>query len=107
MGFGMFRIIWDALDRAHFNTLGRIIMPHALGTFHWIYFVKFNALINSLVRTLRLADTAVDALIGDLERQNPGPILQSGGAWPAGLHRLQIQIRHRPAWQFLSPGMMK
>ena len=82
-------------------------MPDALGALHRIDFVIFNALINGLVWTLRLADIAINALIGDLECQNATPFLQTGGAWPAGLLHSQTRTRHRPALRSLSPAKMK
>lgn len=84
MGFGMFRIIWNAFDRAHFHTLGCIKMPHTLGALQRVDFIKLDTRINCLVRAFRFADIAVDALIGDLESQIPDPFLQTGAAWPAG-----------------------
>ena len=55
----------DALDRAHLDTLRMIEMADALGAKLGIDFVKLDALIDRFVRTLRLADVAIDALIGN------------------------------------------
>ena len=83
----MLRITRDALDGANLDTLRRVKMPYALGALHRIDFVKFNALINGLVGTLRLTDVTIDAFLGDLERQGPTPSPQTGAAWPGALFR--------------------
>ena len=60
-----FRVGNDAFDRTHFDALRLIKMTHAFGAKFWIDFVKLDALIDGIVRTFRLADVAVDALIGN------------------------------------------
>jgi hypothetical protein len=60
-----FRMGNDAFDRTHFDALRLIEMTDAFGAKFGINFVKLDALINCLVRAFRLANVAIDALIGD------------------------------------------
>ena len=62
-----------ALHRADFDALRCIEMTNAFGAFHRVNLVIFDALVNGLVGAFRLADVAIDALIGDLEGQGPYP----------------------------------
>jgi len=50
-------------------------MTDAFGAFHRVDLVIFDALVNCLVGAFRLADIAIDALIGDLQGQRPLPQL--------------------------------
>src|SRR5882757_7502708 len=66
-------------------------MTDALGTQVWIDLVNLNALKDRLVRAFRLADVAVDALVGDL--QGHGRILPSMGNF-GFLEELRIVAMH-------------
>jgi hypothetical protein len=69
LGFFIVGVFRYAFYRADLDALRCIEMPDALGALHWIYLVKFDALVNGLVGAFRFADIAIDALCGDLERQ--------------------------------------
>ena len=55
----------DALDGTHFDALRLIKMTNAFGAKFCVDFVKLYALIDCIVWTFRLANVAVDALIGN------------------------------------------
>ena len=55
----------DALDGTHFDALRPLEMADTFGAEFGIYFVELDALIDRAVRAFRLADIAVDTLIGD------------------------------------------
>jgi hypothetical protein len=61
----------DAIDRADFLALGLVEVAHALGAARGIDHVELDAHGDRLVRALRLAHVAVDALVGDLEGHGP------------------------------------
>jgi hypothetical protein len=63
-----FRMGNDAFDRTYFDALRLVKMTNAFGAKFWIDFVKLDALIDRIVRTFRLADIAIDALIGNQQR---------------------------------------
>ena len=65
MGFRMIRIAGYTFHRAYFHALRCIEMTDTFGTFHRIDLVNLYALVNCLVRALRLTDITVDALFGD------------------------------------------
>jgi len=67
------RIFRNALNGANLDTLRRIEVPNALGAFHRVDDVILDALGDGLVGALRFADIAVDALLGNLERQAVTP----------------------------------
>ena len=72
--FDPIRIKRNAIDGTHFAALRGIVMPHAFGAFPRIDFIYFNALRYGLIRAFRLANIAIDALIGDLERHASRPL---------------------------------
>jgi hypothetical protein len=51
--------------RADLHALGLVKVPDALGALVRIYLVDFFAHVDGLIRALRLAHVAVDALVGD------------------------------------------
>ncbi len=63
--FDHLRVRDDALDRTHFDALRLIEMADTFGAQFGINLVELDALIDRVVRTFRLADIAVDALIGN------------------------------------------
>ena len=63
----MLRIENDALDRAYLDTLRDIVVTHAFGASGRGDLVDLDALADGGIRTDRLADIAIDALVGDLE----------------------------------------
>jgi hypothetical protein len=65
LAFNMSRVFGDAVYRADLDALRFVIVTDALGAFSGIDFIDFCALRNRLVRTLGLADVAIDALVGD------------------------------------------
>ncbi len=60
-----FRVRNDARDRTDFNALRPLEMADTFGAKLRIDLVKLDTLIDCVIRTLRLANIAVDALIGD------------------------------------------
>lgn len=60
----------NAIHGTDFTALWGIKMADALGAFAGVNFVDLDTLINGIVRTLWLADVAIDALIGDFERHD-------------------------------------
>ena len=69
MRFRMIGIIGNALNRANLDALWRIKMADTFGAFHRVNLVILHALCNRFVGAFRLAYIAVDALLGDPERQ--------------------------------------
>ena len=67
----------DAIHRADLDTLWRFKMPDALGAFCGVNLIDLEALKNRIVGAFRLADIAVDALIGNLKCQDYFPTLPS------------------------------
>ncbi len=65
--FRVIRIEGNTVDRAHFNTLRRIKMPHALGAAGGIDFVVQRAVVNRAIWAFGFADVAINALRGDLK----------------------------------------
>jgi hypothetical protein len=63
--FNVIGVEWNALHRAHLNTLGRIKMAHAFRTFHRVDHIVIRAQINRIVRAFGFAYITVDALIRD------------------------------------------
>ena len=68
LGLDVLGVGQAALDRAHSLTSFVIVEPDALGAEVRIDDVDFVALADGLVRALRLAGTAVDAVVGDVRR---------------------------------------
>jgi hypothetical protein len=64
----MLGILGNAIDRANFYALRRIIVANALGALGRVNHVDLVALRNGTVRALRLANVAVDAFITDNQR---------------------------------------
>jgi len=55
----------DALYRAHLNALRLVEVANALGAAGRIDFVDFFAGSNRVIRAFRLANVAIDALVGN------------------------------------------
>ncbi len=66
----MFRVEWDAIDRAHLLALRFIVMPYAFRAQVRVYLVDLLPLGDSVVWAHRLTNVAVDAFIGNIKRQN-------------------------------------
>lgn len=67
--FSKIEVEGNAINRADLHALGCIEMSNAFGTFVRVNLVYLDALKNGVVRALRLANVAVDALVGNFERQ--------------------------------------
>lgn len=65
LAFAPSRIEGDAGHGAHLLTLRLVIMSNAFRAFVWIDFVNFRAHINRVVGALRLANVAIDTVVGD------------------------------------------
>ena len=98
MGFRVIRNIRNAFHRTDFHTLWRIEVSDALGTFHGVDFVILDALVNCLVWTLRFANIAIDAFLGDLERQNLPQFVETAQ------HRLLHFFTHKLGHVSVQPG---
>jgi hypothetical protein len=61
----MRRVMRDAIDRAYFHALRRIVMAYAFGTLCRVDDINGITLRNGAVRTFRLAYIAVDTFVGD------------------------------------------
>ena len=64
-GFLVVGIQRDAVYRAYVNTLGCLIVTHALGTEIGVNFIDFFALRNGAIGAFGLAYIAIDAFVGD------------------------------------------
>src|SRR5690606_7073231 len=69
MRLGVSGIEFDALDRTHLDALRFGVVADALRAQVGRYFVDVRTHGDRPVRTHRLADIAIDALVGDAERQ--------------------------------------
>ena len=67
----------DAIHRTNFDALRCFKMPDALGALCRVNLINFRPLKNRVVGAFRLADVAVDALIGNLKCQDYFPTLPS------------------------------
>lgn len=65
--FRVLRIGGNALDGAHLPALGFVEMADALRALGWIDHVDLRPHRNCVVRALRLAHVAIDALVGNHE----------------------------------------
>ena len=66
--FRMLFIHQNAIYRTDLLALRLIIVAYALSTQIGIDFINFFALVNSIIRAFRLANIAVNALIGNKQR---------------------------------------
>src|SRR5262249_22309476 len=62
----------DTVDRTDLHALRRVEVPDALGALPRVDDVDLHALRNRVIGTLRLADVAIDALVGDHQRHGGG-----------------------------------
>ena len=67
--FGKIEVEGDAINRADLHALGRIEMSNAFGTLMRVNLVYLDALKNGVVRALRLANVAIDAMVSNFKRQ--------------------------------------
>ena len=89
----MRRIHRNALDRAHLHALRLIEVAHALGALGGIDLVDLRSERNRLVGALRLADIAVDALVGDQKGHAASPA--ASGSVGTGLDALFQTVEHQ------------
>jgi hypothetical protein len=61
----MLRIFVNAIHWANLDTLGRLVMPHALGTQGWIDHIDLISLADGAVGAFRLTHIAIDAFVSD------------------------------------------
>jgi hypothetical protein len=73
----MFGIFGDAVHRADGDTLRCVEVANAFGATPGIDDIDLNALGDGLIGALRLADIAIDALVGDHQRHGKLLILLS------------------------------
>jgi hypothetical protein len=78
----MLRVHWNTSYRAYLNTLRLVKVTHAFCAFVGVNFINFCPKVNRLVGTLRFANIAIDAFVGNqqshkwaLEQKNMGNYL--------------------------------
>jgi hypothetical protein len=69
----MIGILEDAIHRANLDTLGGLVVPHALRAELGIDHIDLIALANGAVGALGLAHIAVDAFVSDVKRHGKTP----------------------------------
>jgi hypothetical protein len=65
LGFAVLRMEGNAADRTHLLALRLVEVADALGAFIRIDFVNFGAHVDRVVWALRLANVAIDTVVGN------------------------------------------
>jgi hypothetical protein len=63
--FDVVGVLGDAIHRADLNALRLVIVTDAFGALAGVDFINLGTLRNGFVGTLRFANVAVDAFVGD------------------------------------------
>jgi hypothetical protein len=73
LGLLVIGVLEDAVDRAHLDTLGSLVVADALGTEIGVDDIDLVALADGAVGAFGLAHVTVDAFVSDVKRHGETP----------------------------------